>query len=645
MDILDILIAKKKSFTGETEKLVRQANEAMAKANEVAKKIDDAEEALSAAQDAQEAAEAANTRAQEIASDLESMKEEVTSAASEVIDEKLATATAGLQSAIDEAVTEVTVEDDNNSSYKSKNAKVRKKGLLSSFKIMKNYTTTGSNEDGSMTQKAITTALNTQKTELENKIRNIPSNGGNNSENLIDAAPGSVVIVGEDGSLNPSTITENDLIKTQILLGSYIPKSTIGVEIDYDNKTVRREQEAINLNAGPDFDKYFMYGGRKRCLVNNNGEILAFAGEEGYIEDGSLGQIMVYQPKFYYIRTPLKTTKAENRIIINKELIYISDIKQPGFTIHPLFLDENDNELDYILLSAYEGSAFDVSNNSYNLIDNQDVDFTNDLLSSIINARPISGTTQSLNITNISKLAKNRGIGWNLTNLMAESVNQILMIIEFATLNIQSAFNAGITQITNVSNVNTSCFTGSTTNLNSTTGVATSSSNYNNTYNEEGKCAISYRGVENPYGNIWHFVEDVKIIKQGNTQFLVYKDNHNIEKTYASAIPSSSDWISYFGYDENAPWAFIPTICKNANSAVPVGDYTYINNSTNENKCCVIGGKSSSGEYAGPFYYGMDYNYNTSGYSYGGRLMYRPTINTEIYFANINKWREEVGGE
>ena len=184
MDILDILIAKKKSFTGETEKLTRQANEAMAKANEVADKIDEASNALTAAQEAQEAAEAANTRAQEIAGDLENMKEEVTSAASEVVDEKLATATAELQSSIDEAITEVSVEDDNTSSYKSKNAKVRKKGLLNSFKIMKNYTSTGSNEDGAMTQKAITDALNSQKTELENKIKNIQPSGGSGSGNI-----------------------------------------------------------------------------------------------------------------------------------------------------------------------------------------------------------------------------------------------------------------------------------------------------------------------------------------------------------------------------------------------------------------------------------------------------------------------------
>jgi hypothetical protein len=184
MDILDILIAKKKSFTGETEKLTRQANEAMAKANEVSAKIDDATDALTAAQEAQEAAEAANTRAQTIADDLENMKEEVTSAAEEVV----AQATAELQTSIDNAVTSVEVENDNTSTYKGKKAKVRKKNLENSYNLTKNYTTTGANEDGAMTQKAITDALNSQKTALETKINNIrPGSGSGNISGNITA--------------------------------------------------------------------------------------------------------------------------------------------------------------------------------------------------------------------------------------------------------------------------------------------------------------------------------------------------------------------------------------------------------------------------------------------------------------------------
>ena len=58
---------------------------------------------------------------------------------------------------------------------------------------------------------------------------------------------------------------------------------------------------------GSDFNGYVMYGGRMRCNVSDNGEITAFYGDANYTEDGSNGQVMLYQPKFYYQRTPIRT--------------------------------------------------------------------------------------------------------------------------------------------------------------------------------------------------------------------------------------------------------------------------------------------------------------------------------------------------
>lgn len=635
MNILDIIIAKKKSFTGETESLVRRANEAMAAANEVAATAE-------AAADALEAAQAANETAQSVAENLETLQSDLSTAATSAVNDILS----GLD--LNNAVSGVAVESSNTASYKKKQITVSKQNGTTTYELDKHYTSTGTNEDGGMTQKAVTEALNAQKAFLENKINNIPSSGGGGSGNisgdLADAEPGRLVVVSDDGGITASSITESELIKTQMALGSYIPRSSVGVEIDYDDRSIIRAQEAIGLSAGADFDQYPMYGGRKRCLVADDGTIIAFSGEDGYVEDGSLGQVMVYQPKFYYMRMPLKMTKANGRTIINKEILYISALKQSGFTIHPLFLDSADNELDYVLLPAYEGSSFDVSANSYNLNDSQNINFNEDLLCSIAGAKPISGASQTLDVVNAAKLASNRGTGWKLTNLAAESLNQMLMIIEFGSLNLQTAFNKGITSLANNS-LNISCFTGSTSSLGSASGMASSSSDNYNTYTVEGKCAISYRGVENPYGNIWRFIGDVKIVKNNNLQYLTYKDNHNVEKTFASAIPAKADWISYFGYDEKAPWAFVPAICDGANSAVPVGDFTYVENNSNEEKCCVIGGKSSAGDYAGPFYYGMDYAYHTSVHSYNGCLMYQPEYDTTVYFNNIMKWRSEMGGD
>jgi len=638
MDILDIIIAKKKSFTGETEKLVRQANEAMAKANEIAAKVDDASDALAAAQEAQDAAEAVNIRAQEIATDLENMKEEVTSAANEVVDEKLATATAELQSAIDEAVTEVTVEDDNNSSYKSKNAKVRKKGILSSFKIMKNYTSTGSNEDGAMTQKAITNALNSQKTELENKIKNIKPSGsgsGNISGNISAADEGSIVSIDENGNIQPSSITEADVILTQIVTGTYRNDNIVGLELDYANKTYTRLQAAAGLTAGADFDKFIFYGGRRRCAVDASGNIEYFlTGEE---DSSTLGnkRIMVYQPAFYYLRVPLSVSNTGNGYKINKEHLYLSAQKYAGFTLHPLFRDENGNALRYILIPAFESGTYRVNSGTYNLDDAQNVDLENDCLVSVINTKPISGVTQEFTANAAKHMCENNGEGWKMTNLAFESANQMLMMVEYGSPNLQNAFNVGITQLSSTANINFSCNTGSTLVLNNASGQALSTTNIRenktNTYTAAGQCAISYRGFENPYGNMWRFIDDVSVVNN----IVTYKD-----EIIDFKIATTENWINTFGFDRNHDWVYLPIeVSSNANSNFPVGDYYYPPISANVAYTGIVGGYSASGTNAGIFYYAFNIEKDTFHYQHDtARVMYIPTPNSVVDNNNYNLW-------
>jgi hypothetical protein len=660
MDILDIILGKK-AATGDAAPLMSQARQAIHDAevatNNVNAVLETATAANTAAQTASETATAAVTRANTAANTYDnllavtdnSMIADFSDAITNAINTKSAAIDGQLQNAITaagNAVTDTIIEDNNTSSYKGKRVKVRKNNTDTTYDITKNYTTTGQNEDGSMTQKAITNALATQKIDLETQINNIQISGsssgsGNVSGNFSSADQGSLVVVGENGNLTASTTSEESLIKSEILLGTYEAINAVGVEIDYDNKTVERIQSAIGLNAGQDFNAYPMFGGRRRCIVNDDGEIVAFYGDQNYIEDGSIGQVMVYQPKFYYLKMPLKVTKTNNnRILINKEVLLVSNIKQAGFKLHPLFIDANGYEIDYALLSAYEGCAYNSTLNTYNTTDSQNVSFNIDKLSSIANAKPISGTTQAFTVSAAETLAANRGTGWKLTNLAAESVNQMLMVIEYGSLNLQSAFYLGIVNTPDYSTLNSSSLTGSTSNLGSTSGMAASSTQTHNgiseTFDVNGKCAISYRGFENPYGNIWRFVGETKL----SNNYLTI--NNTI---FNSAVPETSSWISHFGYDADMPWAFIPTECSNANSAVPVGDFTYVNTSTSNDKCCVVGGKNSSAEYAGPFYYGIDYAYDFYARTYSARIMYIPNIADPIYLANITKWENEVGGD
>jgi len=84
---------------------------------------------------------------------------------------------------------------------------------------------------------------------------------------------------------------------------------------------------------------------------------------------------------------------------------------------------------------------------------------------------------------------------------------------EYGTPNGQIALDLGVCMISTVANKNCSSLTGSTSNLGNASGTATSTINEingtYNTYNDSGKTAVSYRGVENPWGNLWHIVSDV----------------------------------------------------------------------------------------------------------------------------------------
>ena len=687
MDIIDIILASKKSFTGETETLIRQAKEAMAQANEVAAILEDAQEANAAAQEANEAAVAAQQRSDDIASQLESMKEDVTSAVatmvSDEIDEALtpvnnsisalesnvqanssqlnsqSTAITALQNTVNNN-SNVTVEDANTSSAKVRQINVKQGGTTNTYVLEKNYTDIGNNEDGSMTQKAIKDYVSNIKVEIENNVQEIINNidiDFSGKKFSIDDA-GNIIIIGEDGSPTAGSTSEADIIAALIRAGLYDVDGVVGLQIDYANKTFTRIQEASGRIQGHDFDPYVMYGGRMRCNVADNGTITAFYGDYNYREDGSNGQVMVYQPKFYYQRTPITYVKLAQGNSVKKETLILSDKKKSGFKLHPMFINEDGEEIDYVLLPAYEGSIYDGSNNSYDLTSTLIIDSVNDKLSSIAGAKPITGDKNEFTITMAERLARNRGEGWHITNMAAESVNQMLMMVEFGSLNGQKSLEQGIVTIPNVEGKNCASLTGSTSEFGNETGVAYTTRNETNgvytNYSLAGRRAITYRGMENPWGNVWHFIGGLNVYGQGRDEggypYICNSFNYNVDEMTENydnigfKLPGAHSWISGMGYgDGNYDWVYMPSECSSANSALPVGDNLWTNPILNGIDCAVVGGTWESEDSAGPFYYGCDRATNYYKYSFGAKLMFIPKKNT-IYTQNITKWESKMAG-
>ncbi|WP_202946829.1 hypothetical protein, partial [Rhodanobacter spathiphylli] len=67
-----------------------------------------------------------------------------------------------------------------------------------------------------------------------------------------------------------------------------------------------------------------------------------------------------------------------------------------------------------------------------------------DKLSSIAYAKPASGLTQNLTRANMRKLANNRGVGWQISDVLSASVTQMLFIIEYASFNTQANIGLGV---------------------------------------------------------------------------------------------------------------------------------------------------------------------------------------------------------
>ena len=118
----------------------------------------------------------------------------------------------------------------------------------------------------------------------------------------------------------------------------YTDEDIVGLCVDFENKTFKRLAGAVNLSQGADFNKFTMYGGRRRCNVSDDGTITAYYGDENYAEDGSNGQVMVFQPAFYYKVVPLKLEKNTDSGIgyhLRKANYYVSSKPKTGFKLHP----------------------------------------------------------------------------------------------------------------------------------------------------------------------------------------------------------------------------------------------------------------------------------------------------------------------
>lgn len=422
----------------------------------------------------------------------------------------------------------------------------------------------------------------------------------------------------------------------------YEQDDVYGVEVDFVNKKFTRLAGAENMTSGADFSALTPWGGRRRCIVANDGTVLAYRGETGYIETGKTAialtvndteypagtpvQVMVEQPIFYTKVVPVKSRAATSGRgkQISKARYYISPTPKIGFKANDGFRDANGILQDKIYLSAYEGCIYDTSAGTYCMDDSLVADFATDMLSSIANAKPASGKTQVLTRANTRSLCTNRGAGWSLHNIFALSATQWLILVEYASFDSQGKIGRGVCDFTDDGANNMALVTGATAGLGNGSGIPDGGIN--------GKCSVSYRGEENLWGNIWTWLDGINHYAKDAVTDTVFvkgygamKDNTSSDgySTLDAGVVRSYGYLSAFGYNEEFDYLFLPSE-HNGSSSLPIGDYIWNNPDARNFLVAVLGGRWNGGSSCGAWCLSLD---NGASYRYrgiGGRLLYVP---------------------
>ena len=446
--------------------------------------------------------------------------------------------------------------------------------------------------------------------------------------------------------------TNADVSDLKAYIG-YTGGDILGLHCDFENKIFTRLGAAAGLSAGSDFDAFPMYGQRRRVVVDSDGEIQTDTDPEEITETDFDYDVMVYQPKFYYKVVPLKLEKQSGGLgyHIRKANYYITSTPHAGFRVHPLFIDKNGNEVDYVLFSAYEASymywhATSQSTGYYDIFhDGVDtgttIDYSADTLKSLPGVKPVSGKYKAMTKTNMETLAQAKSTNWHLDTIQSVAANQLLMVIEYGTFNLQNAIGKGIVSCTDVDGVNISSLTGSTKALGNATGAAASTI-YDNAGNQttnttNGKVAVSYRGMENPWGNIFKHVNGINLWGDGsmNGGQAYIAGDYSFDESRRSGnykpsgftLSNGGGWISSFGYGtENFDWLILTSEVNGngANSATPVGDNCYVTSNLNANRIVTFGGDWHNGDSTGGFFESCIYSPDAKNSRIGGRLLYVP---------------------
>jgi hypothetical protein len=350
--------------------------------------------------------------------------------------------------------------------------------------------------------------------------------------------------------------------------------------------------------------------------------------------NGDDGQVMVEIPKFYFRYTiSYYGISAVHRW-------EISDVPLDGFTVFPAFVKAG-VEVPYRYYGAYEGSMYDASESAMCAVASiaSNIYQAGDKLCSVSGQYPKVNETRA----EFRAMAEARGAGWHQEDFYLRSAVQLLYLIEYADFDSQAMIGNGRVSLSNGDWVPSEIF--DETNygyigkcgLSNGDGNATAANNdATNLTTGESPAYMTYRGIENLWGNVWQFVDGINIRNfdpLGGSAYASYAYATNNYEDFADDTDTGYNLLTA-GLAQADGYArqicpiedgFLPASVADGASNTGLADYYYtcFNDDPNVGwRVALWGGNASNGPNAGAFCALSLYGSSSASAPFGGRLCF-----------------------
>jgi len=312
--------------------------------------------------------------------------------------------------------------------------------------------------------------------------------------------------------------------------------------------------------------------------------------------DGSQGHVMLRIPRFHYSYGFSGSTHSW-KVSLNPF---------DGSAVHPAF-SKGGVEQQYRYIGIYEACGYDVSAGSY--VDGDGVnswlDKTNDKFGSIVGKKPITAFTRAQGRT----MAANVGTGWQMMDFWLYSLMKLLYVTKYADLDSQGVLGAGNTRFAGWDFASRISATGKVLSIDAP-GQSTAGGDSGDYCN--------LLGIENPFGDIWEFVDGwniyygVNYICSDPADFA--DDTTTGYSLFGSTNPTSSGWQNLM-----QPNVALLPASVGASDATKFCDYYYYASGW---RVALVGGDANDSSRAGLAFLAAFTSSSNTASAIGGRLCF-----------------------